>query len=111
MEARIEGVEGKFDFLRKHGSLKHVTTGLPGREEPMGKARDHLSKLSDLSKKITALGKSLNQAEKDMESTWVDQIEMRDLRDVKRHLKEVEDALCLLQEEISHIEGAHCKMG
>jgi hypothetical protein len=109
MEARIEGVEGKFDFLRKHGSLKHVKTGLPGREEPMGKARDHLAKLSELSEKIMVLGKSLNRAEKDMESTWVDQIEMRDLRDVKRHLKEVEDALCLLQEEVSHIESRHCK--
>jgi len=77
----------------------------------MGKARDHLAKLSELSEKIMALGKSLNRAEKDMESTWVDQIEMRDLRDVKRHLKEVEDALCLLQEEVSHIEGEHCKIG
>ena len=75
----------------------------------MGKAKDHLAKLSELSKKIMALGKSLDQAEKDMESTWVDQIEMRDLRDVKRHLKEVEDALCLLQAEIGHIESRHCK--
>jgi hypothetical protein len=75
----------------------------------MGKARDHLAKLLELSKKITALGQSLNQAEKDMESTWVDQIEMRDLRDVKRHLKEVEDALSMLQEEVGHIESSHCK--
>jgi len=77
----------------------------------MGKARDHLAKLSELSEKIMVLGKSLNRAEKDMESTWVDQIEMRDLRDVKRHLKEVEDALRLLQEEVSHIEGEHCRIG
>jgi hypothetical protein len=75
----------------------------------MGKARNHLAKLSELSKKIVALGESLNQAEKDMESTWVDQIEMRDLRDVKRHLKEVEDTLCILEEEVSHIEAEHCK--
>jgi hypothetical protein len=75
----------------------------------MGKARDHLAKLSELSKKIVALGESLNQAEKDMESTWVDQIEMRDLRDVKRHLKEVEDTLCTLEEEVSHVEVEHCK--
>jgi hypothetical protein len=75
----------------------------------MGKAREHLAKLSELSKKIMTLGKSLKQAEEDMESTWVDQIEMRDLRDVKRHLKEVEDALCLLQEEVGHIEARHCK--
>ena len=75
----------------------------------MGKARDHLAKLSELSERIMALGKSLNQAEKDMKSAWVDQIEMRDLRDVKRHLKEVEATLCLLQEEVGHIEGEHCK--
>jgi len=75
----------------------------------MGKARDHLAKLSELSEKIMALGGSLNQAEKDMESTWVDQIEMRDLRDVKRHSKEVEDALCTLEEEVSHVEAEHCK--
>jgi hypothetical protein len=75
----------------------------------MGEARDHLAKLSELSEKIMALGKSLNRAEKDMESTWVDQIEMRDLRDVKRHLEEVEDTLCLLQEEVGHIESSHCK--
>ena len=77
----------------------------------MGKARDHLAKLSELSEKIIVLGGSLRQAEKDMESTWVDQIEMRDLKDVKRHLKEVEDALCLLQKEVGHIEAEHYKMG
>jgi hypothetical protein len=91
--------------------LKHVIAVLSDREEPMGKARDHLAKLSELSEKILVLGESLRQAEKDMESTWVDQIEMRDLRDVKRHLKEVEDALCLLQKEVGHIEAEHCKMG
>jgi hypothetical protein len=89
--------------------LKHVITVLSDWEEPIGKARDHLAKLSELSEKIMALGKSLNQVEKDMESTWVDQIEMRDLSDVKRHLKEVEATLCLLQEEVDHIETKHCK--
>jgi hypothetical protein len=75
----------------------------------MGKTRDHLKNLSKLSRKIMALGESINQAEKDMESTWMDQIEMRDLRDVKRRLKEVEDTLCMMQEEVGHIEAKHCK--
>jgi len=75
----------------------------------MGKPRDHLKKLSKLSEKIMALGESIHQVEKDMESTWVDQIEMRDLRNVKRRLKEVEDALCMMQEEVGHIESSHCK--
>jgi len=78
-------------------------------EGAMGKARDHLKKLSKLSEKIMALGESINQAEKDMELTWVDQIEMRDLRNVKRQLKEVEDALCIMQEELGHVEAKHCK--
>jgi uncharacterized small protein (DUF1192 family) len=77
----------------------------------MGETKEHLKKLSEISEKIAALGDSLRQAEKDMESTWVDQIEMRDLQDVKNHMKEVEDALCLLQEEVGHIEAEHCKMG
>jgi hypothetical protein len=77
----------------------------------MGETKEHLKKLLELSEKVTALGESIRDAEKDMESTWVDQIEMRDLRDVKRHLKEVEDVLCLLQEEVGHIEAEHCKMG
>ena len=75
----------------------------------MGKPRDLLKKLSKLSEKIMALGESIHQAEKDMESTWVDQIEMRDLRNVKRRLKKVEDALCIMQEELGHVEAKHCK--
>jgi TATA-binding protein-associated factor Taf7 len=75
----------------------------------MGDAKEHLRKFSELSEKIAALGKTLRQAEKDMESTWTDQIEMRDLQDVKRRLKEVEDTLCMMQEEVGHIEAKHCK--
>jgi hypothetical protein len=78
-------------------------------EGPMAKAREHLKKLSKLSERIMVLGESIKQAEKDMESTWVDQIEIRDLRNVKRRLKEVEDALCTVQEEVGHIEASHCK--
>jgi uncharacterized protein YukE len=75
----------------------------------MGEAKEHLRKFSELSEKIAVLGKTLRQAEKDMESTWTDQIEMRDLQDVKRRLKEVEDALRMMQEELGHIESNHCK--
>ena len=56
-----------------------------------------------------ALGESLKQAEKDMGSAWTDEIEKRDLRNVKDRMKAVEDTLCLLQEEVGHIEGKHCK--
>jgi len=77
----------------------------------MGEKKDHLKKLSELSKKIEALGESLRQAGKDMESTWVDQIEMRDLQNVKERMKAVEETLCILQEEVGHIEGKHCRQG
>jgi hypothetical protein len=33
----------------------------------------------------------------------MDQIEKRDLQDVKNYVKEVEDLLCMLQEEVGHI--------
>jgi hypothetical protein len=33
----------------------------------------------------------------------MDQIEKRDLQNVKNHMKEVEDLLCMLQEEVGHI--------
>ena len=75
----------------------------------MEKAKKHLRKLSELSEKIMALWESLNQAEKGMGSAWTDGIEKRDLRNVKDRMKAVEDTLCLLQEEVGHIEGKHCK--
>jgi hypothetical protein len=77
----------------------------------MGEKRDHLKKLSELSEKIMSLANSLKQAERDMESTWMDQIEARDLQNVKEQMKAVEDALCALQEEVGHIEGKHCRQG
>jgi hypothetical protein len=46
-----------------------------------------------------------------MESTWVDQIEARDLRNVKEQMKAIEETLCVLQEEVGHIEGKHCREG
>jgi len=71
--------------------------------------REHLKNFSDLSERITALGESIKKAEKDMGSAWMDQIEEIDLRDVKDHLKGVESAFHLLQEEVSHMEAEHCK--
>ena len=75
----------------------------------MAEAKEHLRKFSELSKKIMALGESIRQAEKDMESPWVDEIEKRDLQDVKDHMKALEETLCMLQEEVGHIESQHCK--
>jgi len=75
----------------------------------MGEIKDHLKKLSELSKKIMALSESINRAGKDMESTWIDAIEEGDLRIVKERMKVVEEALCTLQEEIGHVEAEHCK--
>jgi len=75
----------------------------------MGEKKEHLKKLSELSEKIMALANLIQQVEKDMESTWMDQIEARDLRNVKERMKAVEDALCMLQEEVGHIEEKHCR--
>ncbi len=44
-----------------------------------------------------------------MKSVWIDQIEEIDPRDVKEHMKAVEDALRLLGVEVGHIEAEHCK--
>jgi len=77
----------------------------------MGEKKDHLKKLSELSEKIMALANSIRQAEKDMESVWMDQVEKRDLQNVKERMKVVEDALCMLKEEVGHIEGKHCRQG
>jgi len=70
---------------------------------------EHLKNFSKLSERIMALGESIKKAERDMKSVWTDQIEEIDLRDVKDHMKAVENALHLLQEEVSHMEIEHCK--
>jgi hypothetical protein len=77
----------------------------------MGEKRDHLNKLSELSEKIMTLANSIRQAEKDMEATWMDEVEARDLRNVKERMKAVEETLIILQEEVGHIEGEHCRQG
>ena len=75
----------------------------------MAKTMEHLKNFSKLSERIMALGESIKKAERDMKSVWTDQIEEIDLRDVKDHMKAVENALHLLQEEVSHMEIEHCK--
>jgi DNA repair exonuclease SbcCD ATPase subunit len=75
----------------------------------MAEAKEHLEKLVELSEKITALAKSIRQAEKDLNLQWVDEIEQRDLEDVKDHMKAVEDALRMLREEMHHMEAEHCR--
>jgi hypothetical protein len=75
----------------------------------MGEKKEHLEKLSELSEKIMALANSIQQAGKDMEATWMDEIEARDLGNVKEQMKAVEEALCILQEEIDHMEEKHCR--
>jgi len=77
----------------------------------MGEKKDHLKKLSELSEKILALAESIKEAERDMQATWIDNIEARDLQNVKERVKAVEEALCILQEEVGHIEGKHCRQG
>ena len=74
-----------------------------------GKANEHFKTLSELSEKIMVLGESIKRAEKDMEPVWMDQIEEKDLRDVRNRMKAVENALRVLQEEIGHMEAEHCK--
>ena len=77
----------------------------------MGEKKDHLKKLSELSEKIMALANSIKGAEKDMEATWIDEIEARDLQNVKERMKAVKETLCILQEEVGHIEEKHFKQG
>jgi hypothetical protein len=77
----------------------------------MGEKKDHLKNLSQLSEKIIALANSIRKAERDMKATWIDEIEARDLQNVKEQMKAVEDALCMLKEEVGHIEGKHCRQG
>ena len=75
----------------------------------MGDAKGHLENFSQLSQRIVALGESIKQAEKDLKSQWVDDVEQRDLQDIKEHMKSVEDALRKSQAEIGHIEAEHLK--
>jgi hypothetical protein len=65
--------------------------------------KGRLKNLSELSERISALGESIRRAERDMESVWMDQVEMRHLQDVKNYLKQEEDLHCMLHEEVGHI--------
>ena len=75
----------------------------------MGETKEHLKKLSELPEKIMGLANSIRQEEKDMQYVRMGQVEMRGLQNVKNHMKEVEDVLCMLQEEVGHIESIHCR--
>jgi hypothetical protein len=75
----------------------------------MGDANAHLKEFSELSANIEALGKSVRKAEKDLKFQWVDEVEKVNLRDIKEHMKKVEDSLHMLQAEIGHIEAEHLK--
>jgi hypothetical protein len=77
----------------------------------MGEKKEHLKNLSRLSEKIIVLANSIQKAERDMQATWIDEIEARDLQNVKERMKAVEDTLCMLKEEVGHIKGKHCKRG
>jgi hypothetical protein len=44
-----------------------------------------------------------------MQSTWIDEIEARDLQNVKERMKAVEETPCILQEEVGYVEAEHCK--
>jgi len=44
-----------------------------------------------------------------MGSIWTDEIEMKDLQNVKERMKAVEKTLSVLQEEVGHLEIGHCK--
>ena len=74
----------------------------------MAKPKDHLKRLSKLSEKVMALANSIKGAEKDMEATWIDEIEARDLQNVKERMKAVEGTLSILKEEVGHVEAEHC---
>jgi len=75
----------------------------------MGDVKDHRRKFSELSQRIFALGESIRRAEKDLKFQWVDEIEQRDLQDIKDHMKSLEDALQKFQTEMGHIEAEHLK--
>jgi hypothetical protein len=81
--------------------------GKPFQEGSMGEKRDHLKKFTELSEKIMALANSIRQAEKDMEPTWIDEIEARDLQNVKERMKAVEETLRIVEREVGHVEAEH----
>jgi hypothetical protein len=89
--------------LRINPRSEKVLGGTHGREKRPPK------KLSELSEKVMALANSIRQAERDMQSTWIDEIEARDLQNMKERMKAVEETLCVLQEEVGHVEAEHCK--
>ncbi len=73
----------------------------------MGEVKDRRILFSELSAKIWELAKSIRRAEEDLNFQWIDAIEQRDLQEIKKHMKAVEEALHTLQEEVSRTEREH----
>jgi hypothetical protein len=75
----------------------------------MARKKEHQSKLFKLTKEIMVLAEAIDQMDKNMQSTWTDEIEMADLQNLKERMKIVEASLCSLRGEIEHLEELHCK--
>jgi len=75
----------------------------------MGKKKEHQNKHLELAKEIMDLGEAVREMEKHMESTWTDDVERLDLQHVRERMKNVEQNLCKLHDEIGHLEELHCK--
>jgi hypothetical protein len=75
----------------------------------MARKKEHQSKLLKLAKEIMVLAEAIDQMDKNMQSTWTDEIEMADLQNLKERMKIVEASLCSLRGEIEHLEELHCK--
>jgi hypothetical protein len=75
----------------------------------MARKKEHQSKLLKLAKEIMVLAEAIDQMDKNMQSTWTDEIEMADLQNLKERMKIVEASLYSLRGEIEHLEELHCK--
>jgi len=76
----------------------------------MGTKKEHQNTLLELAKEIISLGEAIKEMEKNMEFSWSDDIERRDLQRLKERMAIVEKGLCTLQGEIKHLEELHCKL-
>jgi hypothetical protein len=56
----------------------------------MARKKEHQSKLLKLAKEIMVLAEAIDQMDKNMQSTWTDEIEMADLQNLKERMKIVE---------------------
>jgi hypothetical protein len=79
------------------------------QEGKMGKKSEHIQKLLELTKEIGVLGEAVEEMDKNMESTWTDEVERLDLQRLKGRMQKVEEILCKFKDEIGHLEDLHCK--